>query len=157
MVGQELHELLGLRRQNFVLRRIFKIYAQQLLLPSNHAQFDGGFELGVATKIRGDTAFSDQVLQQMASFIVTNDGQQRGLRTNAHGIEGYVGASTQTVFFAGDAHHRYRGLGTDAVNSAVPVTVKHDIADHQYFGLRELLFGEWRFGCVHSSSIRFGG
>ena len=93
----------------------------------------------------------------MAGFIVTNDGQQRGLRTNAHGIEGYVCASTQTVFFAGNTHHRYRGLGTDAVNSAVPVTVEHDIANHQYFGFCELLFGEGRFLCVHSSSIRFGG
>ena len=140
VVGNKLHELLGLRGQDFVLWRIFKIYTEQLLLPSNHAQFDGGFKLGIATEIRSDATFGDQVLQQMAGFIVTNDGQQRGLRANAHGIESYVGASTQTVFFAGDTHHRHGSLGANTVDSAVPVSVKHDIADHQYFGFCELLF-----------------
>ena len=157
MVGQELHELLGLRGQDFILWRVFKIYAQKLLLPSDDAQFDGSFKLGVTTKIGSDAAFGNQVLQQMAGFIVTYDREQRGLRANAHGIEGYVGASAQTVFFAGDAHHRHRCLGAYTVNSAVPITVEHDIADYQHFGLSELRFREWRFLCVHSSSMRFGG
>jgi len=66
------------------------------------------------------------VVTGAAGFIGSNI--IKGL--NARGIEGYVGASTQTVFFAGDAHHRHRSLWADTVNSAIPVTVEHDIADH---------------------------
>ena len=126
---QQLEKLVGLRGQHFVLWCVLKVHAQQLLLAANDAQLDGGFELAVAAQVRGDAGLGHQVFEQVAGFVIPHHRQQRGMRAQAHDVVGHVGATAQTVFFTRDAHHGHGGFGADAVDSAIPVAVEHDIAN----------------------------
>ena len=103
-----------------------------------------------------DAGLGHQIFQQVAGFVVADDGQERGMCTQAHHVVGHVGTAAQTVFFAGDAHHRHGGFGADAVDRTIPIAVEHHIAHDQDMGLAELLWGDW--GALgHSSSTRRAG
>ncbi len=76
MIRQLTLEISKLGLQDFMRRCGFKVDAQQLLLAAQHAQFNGGTDVGVIMQTGGNTCLFEQTTQCLPGFIGTHHGKQ---------------------------------------------------------------------------------
>ena len=137
-VGQHFLEIRQLAEQHFVTRRRLEIDAQQLLLPPDHAQLDGGIESFIAVQHHVDALVVQQAGQAVARLVLARHRQQGNPGAQRRGIARHVGGAARPLLGATDMHHRHRRLGRNAAHLAEPVTVEHDVADDQDAGIFEI-------------------
>jgi hypothetical protein len=150
---RELREGFVLHGQRLMVGLVLEVHSQQLLVPADDAQLDGGLEARIAFQVRRDAGFPQQHFQAVAGLVVADHAEETRLRAQRCDVVRDVGSGADALFFARDPDDRDRRFGRDAFDRAVPVAVEHRVADDQHAGLGNLLLA-----CdVHNSSTRRAG
>ena len=137
-VGEQDLEIGQLVRQHVVAGLGLEIDAQQLLLPPDHAQLDGGGNARIFVQARDDMLGFNQLPQPCAGLVVADHRQQRYPRAQGRRIARDIGRAAGTLLGALDLDYRHRGLRRDAAHLAEPVAIQHHVADHQQASIGQI-------------------
>ncbi|MNC85948.1 hypothetical protein D3C83_15730 [compost metagenome] len=135
--AQHAREVLKLRRQHFMARRLLEVHPQQLLAAADHAQLDRGRDAPVAVKLSHNALPREQALEPRAGFVGANHREQAYRRPQRGRVARNIGGAAGTLLDPvdpDDGHWRFR---RDPPNVSKPVAVQHHVADYQQPGLAQ--------------------
>ena len=159
VIRQQVGKNSTLGGQHFVLGCVFEVKSKELLLASDDAQLDRCLQIRVAAKVGADAGTKHQRFELVAGLVVADHRQKRGSGAQGYHVVGHVGGTAAAFLFARDAHDGYRRFWRDPIHLSVPVTVQHDITDHQHACPGQGFFRNIHGGPLlgHNSSTRLAG
>ncbi len=137
---------LGQQRGGIGVERLLEIHAQQLLMATHHPQLDDGGLVIDALEMRLHTGSREAVSQALTRLVLAGHTHQRRGRPQRCDVQRDVGRTAWAIFDLLDLHHRHRCLGRNPRRTAMPVTIEHDVTDHQNGGLVETGHGQLHWG-----------
>ncbi len=112
--------------------RLLEVQPQQLLMAADHPQLGGGGASGQTGENAVHAGTGEHILEGAGHFVVARVAREPHLAAQGGHVECDVPRAAGAVGDVLDPDHRYRRLRGDARGGTRPVTVQHDISQHEH-------------------------